>query len=63
MQVKDLKFMNVECKAKIDEIMELRLAATKDTELEVTDWVTFNTCSCRIWKDCFTGKLMSKAIT
>jgi hypothetical protein len=55
--------MNVECKAKIDEIMELRLAATKDTELEVTDWVTFNTCSCRIWKDCFTGKLMSKAIT
>jgi len=32
MQFKDFKFMNVECKAKIDEIMELWLAATKDTE-------------------------------
>jgi hypothetical protein len=34
-----------------------------DDIMEVTDQVRPSTCSWRIWNDCFTGKLMSKAIT
>ena len=40
-----------------------RLLETNNTAPEGGNKVRFNTCSWRIWKDCFTGKLMSRAMT